>query len=159
MLKITDNIKLGKLVGSSGSSGGGGSGGSSGGGSQFPSDRMEDIDTSSLISGSFEYTTPADGWFFIDQYTPDYNLYGSIMYNDTWLGNFTVGTKIEFFTKDVEVGGTIIKEVEQIILEAGGEYQRIEVPKGAVISLSPSETLNENSTLPNAWFIYSQNNS
>lgn len=157
MLKITDNIKLGKLVGSSGSSSG--SGGNSGGGSQFPSDRMEDIDTSSLISGSFEYTTPADGWFFIDQYTNAYNIYGNITYNDTWLGNFTVGTKVLIINKEVNINGTKLEIPKEIINEGGGEYQRIEVPKGAVISLSPSETLNENSTLPNAWFIYSQNNS
>ena len=157
MLKITDNIKLGKLVGSSGSTSG--SGGSSGGGSQFPSDRMEYIDTSSLISGSFEYTAPADGWFFIDQYTNEYNLYGSITYNDTWLGNFTVGTKVLIINKEVNINGTKLEIPKEIVNEGGGEYQRIEVSKGAVISLSPSETLNENSTLPNSWFIYSQNNS
>lgn len=155
MLKITDNIKLGKLVGSTG-----GSGGDSGGGSQFPSDKTEDIDVSSLITtGELKYTAPADGWFFIDQYTDEYNLYGNIYYKDVWLGNFTVGVRVDFLTKEVNVGGTIINEVERIYLEAGGEYQRIAVPKGAVISLSPSETLNENSILPNAWFIYSQNNS
>lgn len=127
-----------------------------GGGGGFPSDRMEDIDISSLITGNFEYTAPANGWFFIDQYTPEYNLYGSISYNGNWLGNFTVGTKIEFFTKDIDVNGTIIKEVEQIILEAGGEYQRIAVSQGTIISLSPSTPLNENSALPNAWFIYAK---
>lgn len=157
MLKITDNIKLGKLVGSSGNTGSGGSGGDSGGGSQFPSDKTESIDTSSLkTTGKFKYTAPADGWFFIDQYTPDYNLYGNIYYNNVWLGNFTVGIQVNFTTKKIEVGGTAVNEVERIFLEAGGEYQRIAVPKGAVISMTPSATLNENSSLPNATFIYAQ---
>ena len=157
MLKITDNIKLGKLVGSSGNTGG--SGGDSGS-SQFPSDKTESIDTSSLkTTGKFKYTAPADGWFFIDHYRDEYNLYGNIYYNNVWLGNFTVGVRVDFTTKEVNVGGTIINEVERIYLEAGGEYQRIAVPKGAVISMTPTVSLNESSGLPNAMFIYSQNNS
>lgn len=150
-MKLTNELSLSK---SSGGSTGGGSGGS-----QFPSDKTENIDTSSLkTTGEFKYTAPADGWFFIDHYRDEYNLYGNIYYNNVWLGNFTVGIQVNFFTKDVDVNGTTIKEVERIFLEAGGEYQRIAVSKGSVISMTPSKTLNESSGLPNAMFIYARSN-